>query len=58
VATIAPAIGAGGLGEFIFRGVATVDNNLVLAGAIPAASLALLLDFILGRLERRIRRNQ
>jgi osmoprotectant transport system permease protein len=58
VATIAPAIGAGGLGEFIFRGVATVDNNLVLAGAIPAATLALLLDFILGRLERRMRRNQ
>ncbi len=58
VATIAPAIGAGGLGEFIFRGVATVDNNLVLAGAIPAATLALLLDFILGRLERRLRRNQ
>jgi len=58
VATIAPAIGAGGLGEFIFRGVATVDNNLVLAGAIPAATLALLLDFIFGRLERRLRRNQ
>lgn len=58
VATIAPAIGAGGLGEFIFRGVATVDNNLVLAGAIPAAALALLLDFILGRIERRLRRNQ
>ena len=41
VATIAAAIGAGGLGELIFRGVASVDNGLVLAGAIPAALLAL-----------------
>jgi osmoprotectant transport system permease protein len=55
VATIAAAIGAGGLGEFIFRGVATVDNYLVLAGAIPAALMALLADFILGRVERRLR---
>ena len=43
VATIAAAVGAGGLGEFIFRGVAMVDNRVILAGAIPAASLALLL---------------
>lgn len=55
VATIAAAIGAGGLGEFIFRGVATVDNYLVLAGAVPAALMALLADFILGRVERRLR---
>ena len=41
IATIAAAIGAGGLGELIFRGVASVDNGLVLAGAIPAALLAL-----------------
>lgn len=53
VATIAAAIGAGGLGEFIFRGVATVDNTLILAGALPAALLALSADFLLGRLERR-----
>ena len=44
VATIAAAIGAGGLGELIFRGVASVDNGLVLAGAIPAALLALAAD--------------
>ncbi len=53
VATIAAAIGAGGLGEFIFRGVASVDNRFVLAGAIPAALLALLADALLGLLERR-----
>src|ERR1700685_734968 len=44
VATIAAAIGAGGLGELIFRGVASVDNGLVLAGAVPAALLALVAD--------------
>ena len=52
IATIAAAIGAGGLGELIFRGVASVDNSLVLAGAIPAALLALLADGGLGLLER------
>ena len=41
LATIAAAIGAGGLGEFIFRGLAMVDNRVILAGAIPAAILAL-----------------
>jgi osmoprotectant transport system permease protein len=55
VATIAAAIGAGGLGEFIFRGLAMVDNRVILAGAIPAAVLALLADFALGRLEHRLR---
>jgi len=54
VATIAAAIGAGGLGEYIFRGVAMVDNQLILAGAIPAALLALLADVSLGVLERRL----
>ena len=54
-ATIAAAIGAGGLGEFIFRGVASVNNQLILAGAIPAAMLALLADVGLGLLERRMR---
>jgi osmoprotectant transport system permease protein len=54
VATIAAAIGAGGLGELIFRGVASVDNGLVLAGAIPAALLALAADTGLGVLEKRL----
>ena len=44
LATVAAAIGAGGLGVFIFRGIATVDHGLILAGALPAAALALLLD--------------
>ena len=55
VATIAAAIGAGGLGTFIFRGVALVSNGLLLAGALPAALLALAADFLLGILERRLR---
>jgi osmoprotectant transport system permease protein len=54
VATIAAAIGAGGLGELIFRGVASVDNALVLAGAIPAALLALCADGVLGLIEKRV----
>ena len=54
LATIAAAIGAGGLGELIFRGLAMVNNQLILAGAIPAAALALLADFSLGWLERRL----
>jgi osmoprotectant transport system permease protein len=55
VATIAAAIGAGGLGSFIFRGVALVNDALLLAGAIPAALLAILADFLLGRMERRLK---
>ncbi|MGA3047644.1 MAG: ABC transporter permease [Terracidiphilus sp.] len=55
IATIAAAVGAGGLGELIFRGVASVDNRLVLAGAIPAALLALGADGALGLVERRFR---
>lgn len=54
IATIAAAIGAGGLGELIFRGVASVDNRLVLAGAVPAALLALGADTALGLVERRL----
>lgn len=54
VATIAAAIGAGGLGVYIFRGVATVDDTLILAGALPAALLALLADGLLGLAERRL----
>jgi osmoprotectant transport system permease protein len=55
IATIAAAIGAGGLGEFIFRGLAMVDNDVILAGAIPAAVMALAADVLLGLLERRLR---
>jgi osmoprotectant transport system permease protein len=54
VATIAAAIGAGGLGELIFRGVASVDNGLVLAGAVPAALLALVADAGLGWVEKKV----
>src|SRR5579863_3017525 len=55
LATIAAAIGAGGLGEFIFRGLAMVDNRVILAGAIPAAIMALAADQGVGWLERRLR---
>ena len=58
VATIAAAIGAGGLGEFIFRGIAMVDNGVILAGAIPAALMALLADFLLGGIEKLLARRQ
>jgi osmoprotectant transport system permease protein len=53
LATIAAAIGAGGLGVLIYRGIAIVDNRLILAGALPAALLALAVDGSLGFLERR-----
>lgn len=52
VATIAAAVGAGGLGVYIFRGLRQYDNNLLLAGAVPAALMALLADFLLGLLEQ------
>jgi osmoprotectant transport system permease protein len=55
IATIAAAVGAGGLGEFIFRGLAMVNDQLILAGAIPAALLALGADFLLSILEKRLR---
>jgi osmoprotectant transport system permease protein len=55
VATIAAAIGAGGLGVFIFRGVAMVDNRTILAGALPAAGLAVAADLLLGAVERWLR---
>ncbi|MBT4761239.1 MAG: ABC transporter permease subunit [Bdellovibrionaceae bacterium] len=51
-ATLAAMIGAGGLGDPIFRGVATVNNNLILLGAIPAAAMAILVDKMLGLLEK------
>ena len=53
VTTIAAAVGAGGLGVFIFRGLRQYDNNLLLAGALPAALMALAADFSLGLLEKR-----
>src|SRR6266705_1632491 len=58
LATIAAAIGAGGLGRYIFRGLAMVNNQLILAGAVPAALLALLADVSLGLIERRLRAQQ
>src|SRR5207249_2219171 len=54
-ATIAAAIGAGGLGEYIFRGLSMVDTTAILAGAIPAAALALVADVCLSALEHRMR---
>ncbi len=54
IATIAAAIGAGGLGDFIFRGLAMVDNAVILAGAVPAAALVLVLDGVLHLIERRV----
>ncbi len=54
IATIAAAIGAGGLGVFIFSGVAMVNNNQILAGAVPAALLALLVDGGLHLVEKRL----
>jgi osmoprotectant transport system permease protein len=54
LATIAAAIGAGGLGVFIFRGLAMVDHRTILAGAVPAAFLAIAADTAFGALERRL----
>ena len=54
IATIAAAIGAGGLGVYIFQGLAMVNDTVILAGAVPAALLALTADGILGRLARRL----
>ena len=53
VTTIAAAVGAGGLGVYIFRGLRQYDNNLLLAGAVSSALLALGADFLLGLIERR-----
>ncbi|NBD24694.1 glycine betaine ABC transporter substrate-binding protein [Paenibacillus glycinis] len=52
VATLASLIGAGGLGDLIFRGISTVNTELILAGTIPAALMALLFDYMLGRMEK------
>lgn len=55
IATIAAAIGAGGLGVFIFRGISVVNDQLILAGAVPAAGIALLADFAIGWLENKFK---
>ncbi len=55
LATIAAPIGAGGLGVLVFSGLASLDNRRLLAGAIPAALLALLADALIGGVERRLR---
>jgi osmoprotectant transport system permease protein len=55
IATIAAAIGAGGLGVFIFRGISVVNDQLILAGAVPAAGIALLADFGIGWLENKLK---
>jgi osmoprotectant transport system permease protein len=55
VATIGAAVGGGGLGTLIFRGVAMVDTTRILAGALPAALLALVADLLFGALERQFR---
>jgi osmoprotectant transport system permease protein len=55
-ATIAAAIGAGGLGVFIFRGIASVDTSTILAGAVPAAAMALVADEGLEWIEKRLSR--
>ncbi|MVN22797.1 ABC transporter permease/substrate-binding protein [Mucilaginibacter arboris] len=51
VATLAAFIAAGGLGEFIFGGISLNNTNMILAGAIPAALLAIILDFLLSRIQ-------
>lgn len=55
IATIAAYIGAGGLGSYIFRGIFTLDNTLILAGAVPAALLAIVTDAVLGSIEKRFK---
>nr|AGI03957.1 proline/glycine betaine ABC transporter permease [Fremyella diplosiphon Fd33] len=55
IATIAAAIGAGGLGVFIFRGIAVVNNQLILAGAVPAALIALIADLVIGWIEGKLK---
>lgn len=52
VATVAAAVGAGGLGTYIFRGIRQNDNNLLIAGALASAVLALICDFALGQFEK------
>jgi osmoprotectant transport system permease protein len=53
-ATIAAAIGGGGLGVFVFRGIAMADSTTILAGAVPAAVMAITADEVLGWIERQV----
>ncbi|WP_319369923.1 ABC transporter permease [uncultured Ilyobacter sp.] len=53
-ATIAALIGAGGLGDFIFKGISMSNNNMILAGAVPTALLAISVDFLLGIVENKL----
>ncbi|WP_411502420.1 ABC transporter permease [Brevibacillus centrosporus] len=52
-ATIATFVGAGGLGEMIMRGISTTDDQKILAGAIPAAVLVVVVDMLIGKIEKR-----
>lgn len=52
--TIAAFIGAGGLGFLVFSGISTVNNNLIVAGAVPACILALVVDFVVGQIEKKV----
>ncbi len=54
VATLCALIAAGGLGEFIFRGLSTNNPHMIMAGALPAALMALLFDWLMSKLEKRI----
>jgi len=54
IATLASLIGAGGLGDLIFRGISTANQELILAGAIPAALLAIGFDIVLKKAEKRM----
>jgi len=54
VATLAALIGAGGLGDLIFRGIAMANSPLILAGALPAAFLAIVFDFVLKHVEYKV----
>ncbi|AFY81807.1 ABC transporter permease [Oscillatoria acuminata] len=58
MATIAAAIGAGGLGALIFQGISMVNNQLILAGAVPAAAIALIADGAIGWLEHQLKVKQ
>ncbi len=58
VATLTALIGAGGLGEFIFRGIALNNVHMILAGAIPAALMALMFDFFLGLIQHQIKQRR
>ncbi len=55
IATLSAYIGAGGLGDFIVRGLSTGNNKLIILGVMGASAIALLLDFGIGLLERSLK---